>query len=80
MQRHISKEVSIGLRSKNEEAVAEYNQCLALDPTNTKALHGFARALQELNRFDESVTACQRLTQLEPDDPLSFTALSIAPA
>lgn len=49
-----------------------------MDPTNTEALHGFARALQELNRFDESVTACQRLTQLEPDDPLSFTALSIA--
>lgn len=63
---------------KNEEAVAEYQRCLSLNPAHSQALHGLARALQELNRFDESVAACRQLAQLEPNDPLSFTALSIA--
>ena len=75
---HFRRGLDLFAEGKNEDAVAEYEQCLALDPTHSEALHGLGRALQELKRFDESVTACQRLTQLEPDDPLSFTALSIA--
>ena len=75
---HFQRGLDLFAESKNEEAVAEYEQCLALNPKHSEALHGLARALQELNRFDESVAACKRLVELEPDDPLSFTALSIA--
>ena len=75
---HFQRGLDLFAEGKNEGAVTEYGQCLVLNPAHAEALHGLARALQELNRFDESVTACQRLVQLEPDDPLSFTALSIA--
>jgi Flp pilus assembly protein TadD len=75
---HFQKGLSRFMQGKSEDAVAEYQQCLSLDPERSEALHGLARALQELNRFDEAVTACKRLVELEPDDPLSFTALSIA--
>ena len=75
---HFQRGLDLFAQHKNEEAVAEYQQCLALNPKHSQALHGLARALQELNRFDESVDVCKRLAQLEPDDPLSFTALSIA--
>ncbi len=75
---HFQTALDLFAQGKNEEAVAEYQQCLSLNPNHSQALHGLARALQELDRFDESVVACKRLVQLEPDDPLSFTALSIA--
>ena len=75
---HFQKALDLFAEGKNEDAVAEYQQCLFLDPARSEALHGLARALQELNRFDESVAACRRLAELAPEDPLSFTALSIA--
>ncbi|HKT25000.1 MAG TPA: tetratricopeptide repeat protein [Terriglobales bacterium] len=75
---HFQRGLDLFAEGKNEDAVAEYEQCLALNPKHSEALHGLARALQELNRLDESVAACKRLVELEPDDPLSFTALSIA--
>ena len=75
---HFQAALDLFAQSKNEEAVAEYQQCLSLNPEHSQALHGLARALHELDRFDESITACKRLVELEPDDPLSFTALSIA--
>ncbi len=75
---HFHTALDLFAEGKNEEAVAEYQQCLSLDPKHSQALHGLARALQEPNRFDESVAVCKRLAELEPEDPLSFTALSIA--
>jgi Flp pilus assembly protein TadD len=75
---HFQTALNLFAEGKNEEAVAEYQRCLSLNPAHSQALHGLARALQELGRVDESVTACKRLVDLEPDDPLSFTALSIA--
>jgi Flp pilus assembly protein TadD len=75
---HFQRGLDLFAEGKSEDAVAEYQQCLSRNPEHSQALHGLARALQELNRFDESVAICQRLVQLEPDDPLSFTALSIA--
>ena len=75
---YFQKGLNLFMQGRSEEAIAEYHQCLSLNPAHSEALHGLARALQELNRFDEAVAACKRLTELEPDDPLSFTALSIA--
>ena len=75
---HFQRGFDLFAEGENEEAVTEYERCLALNPKHSEALHGLARALQELNRFDESVASCERLVELEPDDPISFTALSIA--
>jgi len=43
---------------KLEEAVAAYRASLEIDPTFTEAMHGLARALQDLQRYDEGNRGC----------------------
>ena len=62
---------------QDEEAVDEYRKSLAVDPTFTDALHGLSRALQNLNRFDEAIEVATRISELDPDDVLAHTSLSI---
>ena len=61
----------------HEAAVREYQKSLAADPTFTEALHGLARALQDLNRLDEAITVAKRIAELDPDDVLAHTSLSV---
>jgi tetratricopeptide (TPR) repeat protein len=61
----------------HEQAVAEYQKSLAADPNFTDALHGLSRALQDLNRLDEAIEVSQRISELDPDDVLAHTSLSI---
>jgi Flp pilus assembly protein TadD len=60
-----------------EKAVAAYQESLAADPTFTEAMHGLARALQDLQRYDEAIAVSQRIAELDPDDVLAHTSLSV---
>ena len=60
-----------------EKAVAAYQESLAADPTFTEAMHGLARALQDLQRYDEAIAVAQRLAEIDPDDVLAHTSLSV---
>ena len=60
-----------------EEAVAAYRESLAIDPTFTEAMHGLARALQDLQRYDEAIEVATKITELDPDDVLAHTSLSV---
>jgi Flp pilus assembly protein TadD len=62
---------------KLEEAVAAYRESLAVDPSFTEAMHGLARALQDLQRYDEAISVAQKITELDPDDVLAHTSLSV---
>jgi tetratricopeptide (TPR) repeat protein len=62
---------------KLEEAVTAYRESLAIDPTFTEAMHGLARALQDLQRYDEAIGVAQKITELDPDDVLAHTSLSV---
>ena len=62
---------------KHEAAVAEYQKSIAADPTYTEAMHGLARALQDLNRLDEAIAVANRIAELDPDDVLAHTSLSV---
>jgi tetratricopeptide (TPR) repeat protein len=62
---------------RDEQAVAEYRQSLAADPTFTDALHGLSRALQNLNRLDEAIEVSKQISEIDPDDILAHTSLSI---
>jgi len=62
---------------KLEEAVAAYRESLSADPAFTEAMHGLARALQDLQRYDEAITVAQQITELDPDDVLAHTSLSV---
>ncbi|MGA8621721.1 MAG: tetratricopeptide repeat protein [Candidatus Sulfotelmatobacter sp.] len=59
------------------EAVAAYKESLAVDPGFTEAMHGLARALQDLQRYDEAIVVAQKIAELDPDDVLAHTSLSV---
>jgi len=60
-----------------ERALTEYQKSIAADPGFTEAMHGMARALQDLNRLDEAIAVAQRIATLDPDDVLAHTSLSV---
>ena len=62
---------------EQERALAEYEKSLAADPTFTEAMHGLARVLQDLDRFDEAIALAKRIAEIDPDDVLAHTSLSV---
>jgi len=62
---------------KLEEAVAAYRQSLTVDPSFTEAMHGLARALQDLQRYDDAIAVAQKITEIDADDVLAHTSLSV---
>ena len=62
---------------KLDEAVTAYTESLAVDPTFTEAMHGLARALQDLSRYDEAIAVAQGIAEIDPDDVLAHTSLSV---
>lgn len=60
-----------------EQAVAAYRESIAADPTYTEAMHGLARVLQDLERYDEAIAVAQKIAEIDPDDVLAHTSLSV---
>ena len=60
-----------------EGSLREYELSTAADPTFTEALHGMARTLQDLNRLDEAIAVANRIAEIDPDDVLAHTSLSV---
>lgn len=63
---------------KMDEAIAEYNRALELDPKFTDALHGLAQAYHAREDFDRTIEAARRILALEPEDILAWTTISRA--
>jgi tetratricopeptide (TPR) repeat protein len=62
---------------KHEEAVVEYEKSTVADPTFIDALHGLARAYQDMERYDDAIATAKRIAELDKDDVLAHTSLSI---
>ena len=62
---------------KLEEAVAKLNEALAVDPNYALAHSALAVVLQRLSRHEEAIQHARKVCEIEPDDPFSFTALSV---
>jgi Tfp pilus assembly protein PilF len=58
-------------------AAQKLRNCLELDPGMLDAMHGLIRALQEQGELDAAIVAAKRLLQLDPDEVLAHTSLSI---
>jgi Tfp pilus assembly protein PilF len=58
-------------------AAQKLRDCLEVDPGMLDAMHGLIRALQEQGELDAAITVAQRLLQLDPDEVLAHTSLSI---
>ena len=62
---------------KLDTAVAAYQESLKADPSFTEAMHGLARALQDLERYDEAIVVANKISEVDPDDVLAHTSLSV---
>ncbi|HMO84913.1 MAG TPA: tetratricopeptide repeat protein [Lacipirellulaceae bacterium] len=62
---------------KLDEAAAKLHEALALNESYALAHSALAVVLQRLGRHDEAIEHARRVTELEPLDPFSFTALSV---
>jgi Tfp pilus assembly protein PilF len=51
--------------------------CLETDPSMLDAMHGLIRALQEQGELDAAIAVAQRLLQLDPEEVLAHTSLSM---
>ena len=62
---------------RHDEAIALYEQALALDAGFAIAWNGLSLAHRQKGELDAAIEAGRRLVELEPDDALSHTNLSI---
>lgn len=60
-----------------EKAVDAYRAALSADPSFTEPMHGLVRALQDLQRYDEAVEVAKKIAEVDPDDVLAHTSLSV---
>jgi Flp pilus assembly protein TadD len=74
---HYYAALDLVTEGEHERALAEYQKSLDADPSFTEAMHGMARALQDLNRLDEAIAMANRIAELDPDDVLAHTSLSV---
>ena len=74
---HYYAALDLVAEGEQERAVAEYQKSLDADPGFTEAMHGLARALQDLNRLDEAIAVARRIEEIDPDDILAHTSLSV---
>ena len=61
----------------HQRALEDYLKSVEADPTFTEALHGMARTLQDLERLDEAIEVSKQITEIDPDDVLAHTSLSV---
>ena len=62
---------------KLEEATAKYQEILAEDANYALAHAALAVVQGRLGKHEEAVEHAQRVCQLEPNDPFSYTQLSV---
>ena len=60
-----------------DEAIAKYRESLEADETLAIAWNGLAMALAQKGDLDAAIAAAKKLIELEPDEPLSHTSLSM---
>jgi Flp pilus assembly protein TadD len=76
-EQHYYAALDLVAEGHHEQAVEQYQQSLTADPSFTEAMHGLARALQDLNRLDEAIAVANRIAEVDPDDVLAHTSLSV---
>lgn len=60
-----------------DEAIACYRRAAEADPSLSIAWNGLSKTLQRKGDLEGAVAAALKIAELEPNDPLSHTNLSI---
>jgi len=62
---------------KLDEAVAKLEEILQADPNHVLAHSALAVNCQKLHQPEKAIEHAKRVAELEPNDPFSFTQLSV---
>jgi tetratricopeptide (TPR) repeat protein len=62
---------------KLNEAIENYTRALELDSRYQDALHGLGMALFNSGRVEEAIATAKKLIEIDPDDILAHTSLSM---
>jgi tetratricopeptide (TPR) repeat protein len=62
---------------KLDEAIENYKKALQIDGNYQDALHGLGMALFNSGRVEEAIATAQRLIEIDKDDILAHTSLSM---
>jgi Flp pilus assembly protein TadD len=62
---------------RHAEAIESYRGALARDERMAMAWNGLAMALARVGELDAAIDAARRYAELEPDEPLAHTSLSM---
>lgn len=62
---------------RTEEAIASYHKAIEANAAMAIAWNGLAMALAKHGDMDAAIEAARRYVELEPDEPLSHTSLSM---
>jgi adenylate cyclase len=65
---HASRGLALSLRERYSEAMAEFDQAIALDPNLFDGHYFYARVCFTQGKLDEAATHFQRAADLKPDD------------
>jgi adenylate cyclase len=72
---HASLGLALSLRERHSEAMAEFDQAIALDPNLFEANYFYARACFTQGKLDEAARHFQRAAEIKPDDYQSLLVL-----
>ncbi|EAQ78399.1 tetratricopeptide repeat protein [Blastopirellula marina] len=68
---------SLNEAGKLDEAAAQYQAALAVDPTHVLSHMALSIVYQKLDKHAAAVEHAEKVCELEPTDPFNFTALSV---
>lgn len=74
---HYYRALDLVAEGDQNSAITAYEKALEIDPSFADAMHGLTRALQDSDRLDEAIAVAKRLLELDPEDILAHTCLSI---
>ena len=69
--------IELQQQGKLEEAIGKLEELLGENPGYALAHSALGKFHSDMERHEEAVRHAQKVCELEPDDPFSFTALSI---
>lgn len=64
-------------QQKFAEAIASYEQSLALQGDDPEVLHALATALSKSGQHDAAIAMLDKVIALTPNDPFVYTSLSV---
>jgi tetratricopeptide (TPR) repeat protein len=76
-ERHYFSALDHYAEGRHREAIADYEAAISADPSFLDAMHGLARVYQDIEDYDRAIAVATRITELDPDDVLAHTSLSI---